>query len=98
MIQHIWGMIAGSPLSFSSRWIVSHRDDDMDLAAIDHRGQLNVGCDGLAKSYWNTSALAKTWRHNLQFGFEKWSLWIDKKKLFQIDKIKLYALTFSERT
>ena len=41
---------------------------------------------------------AKSSRPNLQFGFEKWSLWIDKKKLSQINKKKLYAFTFSERT
>ena len=80
------------------RWIASHQDHGKELAAIDHWGQPNVECDGLAKSFWNSNALAKTWRPNLQFAFEKWSLWIDKKKLSQIDKIKLYALTFSERT
>ena len=26
---------------------------------IDHWGQLNVECDGLAKIYWNTNALAR---------------------------------------
>ena len=71
MIQHIRGMIASSLLTFSSRWIASHQDDDMELAAIDHWGQLNAECDGLAKSFLNSNALAKTWRPNLQFGFEK---------------------------
>ena len=70
----------------------------MELDALGHWGQLNVECDGLAKSYWNTNALAKTWRPNLQFDFEKWSLWIDKTKLSQIDEKKLYTFTFSERT
>jgi hypothetical protein len=98
MLQHIRGMITASPLTFLSRWIESHQDDNLDLSSIDHWGQLNVECDGLAKSYWNTNALAKTWRPNLHFGLEKWSLWIDHKKLSQIDKHKLYAFTFSART
>ena len=82
-------MIAASPLTFSSRWIASHQGDAMELAAIDHWGQLNVECDSLAKSFWNSNALATTWRPNIQFGFEKWSLWIDQKKLSQLDKKKL---------
>ena len=98
LLQHIRGMIASSPLTFSSRWIASHQDDDKDLASIDHWGQLNVECDGLAKSFWNSNALARTWRPNIQLGFEKWSLWIDDKKLSQLDKKKLYAFTFSEKT
>ena len=68
MLQHVRGMIAASPLTFLSRWIESHQDDNLDLSSIDHWGQLNVECDGLAKSYWNTNALAKTWRPNLHFG------------------------------
>ena len=79
LLQHIRGMIASSPLTFSSRWIASHQDDDMELAAIDHWGQLNVECNGLAKDFWNSNALAKMGRPNTQFGFEKWSLWIDQK-------------------
>ena len=79
LLQHIRGMIASSPLTFSSRWIAFHQDDDGELAAIDHWGQLNVECDGLAKDFWNSNALAKMGRPNTQFGFEKWSLWIDQK-------------------
>jgi hypothetical protein len=91
-LQHIRGMIAASPLTFTGRWIESHQDDKTPLAQIDQLGyqwdKLNVQCDGLAKSYWNTNALADTWRRNLQCGFEKWSLWIANNKLSQIDKEK----------
>jgi hypothetical protein len=98
MLQHIRGMITASPLTFLSRWIASHQDDNVPLALIDHWGQLNVECDSLAKSFWNTNAQARSWRPNLQFGFEKWSLWIANEKLSRIDKKRLYAYTFSART
>ncbi len=98
MLQHIRGMIRKSPLTFSSRWIESHQDDKAELAQLDHWGKLNVECDGLAKSFWNTNALADSWMPNLQFGYEQWSLWIANQKLTKIDKHKLYAFTFSERT
>jgi hypothetical protein len=35
---------------------------------------------------------------NLQFGHEKWSVWIAKKKLSTIDKEKLHAFTFLDQT
>ena len=98
MLQHIRGMILASPLTFSSRWIESHQDDSKSVAHLDRWGKLNVECDGLAKSFWNTNALAQTWIPNRQFGFEKWSVWIAQKKLSTVDKKKLYAFTFSERT
>jgi hypothetical protein len=98
MLQHIRGMILASPLTFSSRWIESHQDDSRSVAHLDRWGKLNVECDGLAKSFWNTNALAQTWMANRQFGFEKWSVWIAQKKLSTVDKRKLYAFTFSERT
>jgi hypothetical protein len=69
MLQNIRGMITASPLTFLSRWIASHQDDNVPLALIDHWGQLNVECDSLAKSFWNTNAQARSWRPNLQFGF-----------------------------
>jgi hypothetical protein len=69
MLQHIRGMIKYSPLT--SRWIESHQDDKRPLAKLDHWGQLNVECDGLAKSFWNTTALTSTWLPSIQFGFEK---------------------------
>ena len=98
MLQHIRGMIRESPLTFDSRWIESHQDDSKSLKHLDRWGRLNVECDGLAKSFWNTNALAKSWLPNLQFGLEKWSLWIAGKKLSTVDKKKLYAFVFSERT
>ena len=98
MLQHIRGMIRASPLTFSSRWIESHQDDSKSVTQLDRWGRLNVECDGLAKAFWNINASAKSWAPNLQFGHEKWSLWIDGKKLSRVDKKKLYAFTFSERT
>jgi hypothetical protein len=71
----------------------------MTLALINHWEQLNVECNGLAKSCWNTSALAKTWRPSVLFGFEKWSSWMANEKLSQINRKKLCAFsTFSKRT
>jgi hypothetical protein len=98
LLQHIRGMILASPLTFTSRWIESHQDDHSALVTLDRWGKLNVECDGLAKSFWNTNSLANTWMANLAFGHEKWSLWIEGKKLSQIDKQKLYSFTFAERT
>jgi hypothetical protein len=98
MLQHIRGMIRESPLTFESRWIESHQDDFKSLKFLDRWSLLNVECDGLAKSFWNTNALAKSWVPNIQFGFEKWSLWIGGKKLSTVDKKKLYAFAFAERT
>jgi hypothetical protein len=95
MLQHIRGMITASPLTFLSRWLASHQDDNVPLALIDHWGQLNVEC---AKRFWNTNAQARTWRPNLQFGFEKWSLWIANEKLSSVDKKRLCAHFFSART
>jgi hypothetical protein len=98
MLQHIRGMIRVSPLTFASRWIESHQDDHQSLKFLDRWSRLNVECDGLAKSFWNTNALAKSWLPNIQFGLEKWSLWIEGKKLSTVDKQKLYAFAFAERT
>ena len=42
--------------------------------------------------------LAKTWVPNLQFGLEKWSLWIEGKELSTVEKKKIYAFGFSEKT
>jgi hypothetical protein len=50
-----------------------------------------VECDGLAKSFWNANALAKSWLPNIQFGLEKWSLWTEGKKPSTLDKKKLCA-------
>ncbi len=89
MLQHIRGMILASPLTFSSRWIESHQDDSKSVAHLDRWGKLNVECDGLAKSFWNTNALAQTWIPNRQFGFEKWSVWIAQKTMSTVDQKKL---------
>jgi hypothetical protein len=70
MLQQIRGMISSSPLKFTLRWIESHQDDMKYLSKIDHWGQLNVECDGLAKRYWNTTALTNGWVSSMQFGFE----------------------------
>jgi hypothetical protein len=51
MLQHIRGVIHDFPLMLSSRWIESHQDDNADLAQLDHWRQVNVECDGLAKSF-----------------------------------------------
>ncbi len=98
MLQHIRGMIRDSPLTFASRWIEGHQDDQKSVKFLDRWGKLNVECDGLAKGFWNANALANTWSPNIQFGFEKWSIWIANKKLSTVDKTKLYAYTFSQRT
>jgi hypothetical protein len=99
MLQHIWELIAESPLTLTSRWIESHQDDNKPLIKLDLWGKLNVECDGLAKEgFWNSCALTKTWTLGIAFGFEKWSLWIAGKKLSKIDKQKLYAYTFADRT
>ena len=98
MLVHIRGMIRLSPLTFTSRWIKGHQDDSQSFASLDRWGKLNVECDGLAKGFWNSHALAKTWAPSITFGLEKWALWIDQKKLSKVDKKKLYAFTFEERT
>jgi hypothetical protein len=87
-----------SPLTLTSRWIESHQDDNKPLTKLDRWGKLNVECDGLAKGFWNSCALTKTWTPGIAFGFEKWSLWIAGKKLSKIDKKKLYPYTFADRT
>jgi hypothetical protein len=91
-------MIQASPLTLTSRWIESHQDKNRPLKTLDRWGKLNVECDSLAKSFWNTNALDNTWLANLSFGHENWSLWIEGKKMSQIDKKKLYQYTFAERT
>jgi hypothetical protein len=91
-------MIAASPLEFVGRWIESHQDDKRTFVKIDHWGRLNIECDGLAKGFWNSTALSHSWLPNRQFGYEKWSLWIDKKKLSKLDKSKLYEYIFTGRT
>jgi hypothetical protein len=96
MLQHIRGMIKASALKFTSKWIESHQDDHTSLSQIDHRGQLNVECDGLAKGFWNSTVLTESWVPSIQFGFKKWSLWIAKQKLAKVDKRQLYAFVFSE--
>jgi hypothetical protein len=98
MLQHICGMISSSPLKFTTRWIESHQDDKKYFSKIDHWGQLNVECDGLAKSYWNTTVLTNGWVSSMQFGFENWSPWIKNRKMSQVEKTKLYEVTFSDRT
>jgi hypothetical protein len=98
LLQHIRGMIAASPLEFVGRWIESHQDDKRTFVKIDHWGRLNIECDGLAKGFWNSTALSHSWLPNRQFGYEKWSLWIDKKKLSKLDKSKLYEYVFAGRT
>jgi hypothetical protein len=51
MLQHIRAMIEHSPLTFSSQWIELHQDDSISLAQLDHCGQLNIECNGMAKSF-----------------------------------------------
>jgi hypothetical protein len=92
------GLIAESPLTLTSRWIESHQDDNKPLIKLDLWGKLHVECDGLAKGFWNSCALTKTWIPGIAFGFEKWSLWIAGKKLSKMDKTNLYAYTFTDRT
>jgi hypothetical protein len=98
MLQHVRGMIKASRLDFTFRWIPSHQDKNKSFAQLDRWAQLNVECDGLAKSFWNTCSLAKSWLGSIQFGYEGWSLWIDGHKLATVDKSKLYEYTFSART
>jgi hypothetical protein len=57
-----------------------------------------VICDSLAKDFWNYCALTELWLPNQTFGDEKWTIWIEGKKLVYLDKQKLYAYTFSART
>jgi hypothetical protein len=98
LLQHIRGVIAASPLEFVGRWIESHQDDKRTFVKIDHWGRLNIECDGLAKGVWNSTTLSHSWLPNRQFGYEKWLLWIDKKKLSKLDKSKLYEYVFAGRT
>jgi hypothetical protein len=97
LLQHIRGMIHHSPLTFTSRWVAGHQDKNLPCARLDIWGQLNVECDGLAKAFWNTTALCDGWVPNLAFGWEGWSLWIAAQKLSCIDKRKLYDHVFSDR-
>jgi hypothetical protein len=91
-------MIRLSPLTFTSRWIKGHQDDSQSFAFLDRWGKLNVECVGLAKGFWNSHALAKPWAPSITFGLEQWALWIDQKKPSKVDKKKLHAFTFEERT
>jgi hypothetical protein len=98
LLQHVRGLIKASKLKISFRWIASHQDNHKTLAQLDRWELLNVECDGLAKGFWNSCALARSWPGSLQLGHEKWSLWIDGKKLSTIDKDRVYAYTFAPLT
>ncbi len=95
LLQHVRGQITALPLTITFRWIASHQDKHKALSQLDRWEQLNVECYGLAKSYWNTCALACLWPGSLQFGHEKWSLWIEEKKLSTVEKARVYEYTYA---
>jgi hypothetical protein len=98
LLQDLREKIDRSPLTWKWRWIQGHQDENASFSALDRWGQLNVICDGLAKAFWNDCALTGAWLPNQSFGDEKWSVWIEGKKLSHLDKQKLYAYTFAART
>jgi hypothetical protein len=58
LLQHLRGQITALPLTITFCWIASHHDMHKTFSQLDRWEQLNVECNGLAKSYWNTCALA----------------------------------------
>jgi hypothetical protein len=58
LLQQVGGQIKASPLKITFRWIASHQDNHKTFAQLDRWEQLNVECNNLAKSFWNTCALA----------------------------------------
>jgi hypothetical protein len=98
LLQHVPGLIKALPITITFRWISSHQDKHKTFAQLDHWEQLNVECDGLAKGFWKTCALARSWPGSLQFGYKQWLLWINGKKLSTVDKKRIYEYTFSRLT
>jgi hypothetical protein len=98
LLQHVRGQIRVSRLTITFCWIASHQDKLKSVSQLDRWGQLNVECDGLAKSYWNTCALAQLWPGSLHFGNEKWSLWIEGRKLWKVKKARVYKHTYAPLT
>jgi hypothetical protein len=97
LLQHVRGQIKASPLEITFPWIALYQDKDKTFAQLDRWEQLNVECDGLANSFWNTCALARLWPGSLQLGHEKWSIWIDQKKLSTAEKDRDSTSTLSRR-
>jgi hypothetical protein len=97
LLQHVRGKIRVSPLTITFRWITSNQDKLKSVSQLDRWDQLNVECDGLAKSYWNT-ALARLWPGSLHFGHKKWSLWIEGRKLSKVEKARVYEHTYAPLT
>jgi hypothetical protein len=98
LLQHVRGQIAALPLTITFRWIASHQDKQKTISQLDRWEQLNVECGGLAKSYWNTCALARLWPGSLQFGHKKWSLWIEGKTFSTVEKARVYEYTYTPLT
>jgi hypothetical protein len=98
LLQHVRGQIKAVSLKITFCRIASHQDNHKTFPQLDRWEQLNVECDGLAKSFWNTCALARSWPGSLQLGHEKRSIWIDGKKLSMVEKDRVYQYTFSPLT
>jgi hypothetical protein len=98
LLQDLRAKLARSPVNWKWCWIKGHQDESASYIDLDRWGQLNVICDSLAKEFWNYCALTESWLPNQTFGDEKWTIWIEGKKLAYLDKHKLYAYTFSART
>jgi hypothetical protein len=94
LLQDLCQKLARSPLIWNWRWIKGYQDVTSSFSNLDHWGQLNVICDGLGKSFWNSCALSDAWLPNQSFGDEKWSVWIEGKKLSHLYKQKLYVILF----
>jgi hypothetical protein len=98
LLQHVRGQIKALLLTITFCWIASHQGKHKTFSQLDCWEQLNVECNGLAKSYWNTCALARLWPGSLQFSHEKWSLWIEEKKILTAEKARLYEYTYGPLT
>jgi hypothetical protein len=94
LVQDICNKIQRSPLQWTGIWIEGHKDDHKSKT-LDRQALLNIECDSLAKSYWNSRSLAQNWPDNQEFGDEQWTLWIKGQKLSRINKKWLYAHTLS---
>ena len=98
LLKDIRMKIKKSPLTWTGRWVEGHQDDQLHFDDLDRWSQLNVECDGLAKDYWNACTESDYWLQNRGFEDEGWSVWIEGKKLTQVDKHTLYDYAFSPRT
>jgi hypothetical protein len=98
LLKDLRKKIKKSPLTWTGIWVEGHQDDQIQFEDLDRWSQLNLECDGLAKTYWNACKESELRLTNRGFADEGWSVWIQEKKLTRVDKHDLYDYVFSKRT